>query len=275
MQWPTLTSPWPYYFLNQSLSASPGEKQLQFPILDHCLTTKACGLLLKTHHPTKGGGENVLQRGGKTPPLSSAPIFHSPVEKTKRPKDVRKHSLRYKKNMLTIREEQGHLGGKKLTPAKEDWGRRNFLKNREYHSFCSKAGTLNGGRAYSKEKKWYTEERSSETSMGCHVFYGKFALFVFLNLWTTSRLAIYFQREAWNFPGLSFAAFLKTTFFPVRLAHSRWLMCTSPSIPALQDPAGASASPCENLGHDSYGWAQQLLGVHFAVSAAGMGKASP
>lgn len=48
-----------------------------------------------------------------------------------------------------------------------------------------------------------------------------------------------------------------------------------PSPAALQDPAGASASPCENLGHDGYSNAQQLLMFHFAVTAAGMGKASP
>lgn len=49
------------------------------------------------------------------PPLSSAPIFHSSVEETKRPKDMGKHSLRHKKNMLKIRKKQGHLRGKKLT----------------------------------------------------------------------------------------------------------------------------------------------------------------
>lgn len=42
--------------------------------------------------------------------------------------------------------------------------------------------------------------------------------------------ACYFHREAWNFPGLSFTALLKTTCLPVRLAHSGWLMCTSPTI---------------------------------------------
>lgn len=89
--------------------------QLQFPTLDLCLMTKACGLLLKTYHPTKGGGKNILHQGGQMPPLSSAFIFHSSVEGTKRPKDIGKHSLRYKKNMLKIREEQGHLRGKKLT----------------------------------------------------------------------------------------------------------------------------------------------------------------
>lgn len=71
--------------------------------------TKACGLLLETYHPTKGGGENVLHRGGKMSPLTSAPIFHGCMEGTKRPKDVGKHRLRYKKNMLKIREEQEHL----------------------------------------------------------------------------------------------------------------------------------------------------------------------
>ena len=49
------------------------------------------------------------------PPLSSAPIFHSSAEGTKRPKDMGKHSLWYKKNMLKIREEQGYLRIKKLT----------------------------------------------------------------------------------------------------------------------------------------------------------------
>lgn len=48
-----------------------------------------------------------------------------------------------------------------------------------------------------------------------------------------------------------------------------------PSPAALWDPAGASTRPYENLGHDSYSTAQQLLMFHFAVSAAGMGKASP
>jgi len=64
-------------------------------------------------------------------PLSSAPVFHSSVEGTKRPKDVRKHSLRYKKNMLKIRKEQGHLRGKKAHKTEEYCGSRNFLKSGE------------------------------------------------------------------------------------------------------------------------------------------------
>lgn len=45
-----------------------------------------------------------------------------------------------------------------------------------------------------------------------------------------------------------------------------------PPLAALQDPAGASARPDQNLGPDSYSRAQRLLVVRSAVSAARDGK---
>lgn len=115
----------------------------QFSTLDRCLMTKACGLLLKTYHPTKGGGKNVLHWSGKIPPLSSAPIFHSSVEGTKR--------LMYMGSMVWGTEKKYDkqrnkdiLGGKKTSPPRKAEEEKMFLKewNTDHHSFCSKARML-------------------------------------------------------------------------------------------------------------------------------------
>lgn len=76
-------------------------------------------------------------------PLSSAPIFHGSVERTKRPKDMGKHSLRYRKNMLKIREEQGHLSGKKLTTLRRT-EEEETLKNSEIR-FTNHSAVKQGG----------------------------------------------------------------------------------------------------------------------------------
>lgn len=41
--------------------------------------------------------------------LSSALVLRYSVERIIKSKDTGKHSLKYKKNMLKLREEQGHL----------------------------------------------------------------------------------------------------------------------------------------------------------------------
>lgn len=164
------------------------------------------------------------------PPLSSAPIFHSPVEGTKRPKDMRKHGLRYKKNMLKIREEQRHL-----------------RKKAHIHGLP-------------------------------HILWKVCSLCLFKsgNYWW----ACYFQRVAWNFPGLKLHSFSQGD------GSSLWDWPTSNNQCAAAQPPFLSLQlyrtllvpplvPVKTRAMTAPALHSGFLLPSFAVSAAGMGKASP
>lgn len=141
-----------------------------------------------------------------------------------------------------------------------------------HHSFCSKAGMLKRWQNILQEEKVAQGEQSSKTSTGCHVFYGKFALFVFTGVLAISREKPEISQGSASqlFPGWWFLA--------VRLAHQQWPMCTSLTTlplqlyrtllvpPLVPVKTRAVTAPASHSG---------FLLSSFAVSAAGMGKASP
>lgn len=91
-------------------------------------------------------------------------------------------------------------------------------------------------------------------------------------------MGLLFPQRSLKFPRAQLHSFSQDNMPPCETGPLGMTNVHQPSHPspaALRDPAGASTSPYENLGHDSYSRARRSLAFSSAVSAAGMGKASP